>query len=96
LDGRINITIFKQNALTLELGTLAIVHESSHATAVARGKVIGTQIDEYHAFRREFLFQYGRQPLLKERLALFKLVQERYSDKPIGNVPSYFKNNEKV
>ena len=62
LDGRINITIFKQNAFTLKQGTLAIVHESSHAIAAARGRVIGTKIDEYFAFRREFLFQYGRRP----------------------------------
>ncbi len=91
LDGHINITIFKQNAMTVEQGTLAIVHESSHAIAVARGQVIGTQIDEYRAFRREFLFQYGRRPSLIKRLELFKLVQERYSDQSVGQLPSYFK-----
>ena len=92
LDGSINIVIFKQNALSYEPGTLAIVHESSHAIAAARGRTIGTQIDEYHAFRREFLFRFGQRLLLKERWVLFQLVQSLYDNKPTGNLPSYFKN----
>jgi hypothetical protein len=93
LDGSIKITIFKQNAITCQQGMLAIVHESSHAVVAAKGRTIGTQIDEYRAFRREFLFQYRRRPSFKERFGLFKLVRELYSQELIGHLPSYFKNN---
>jgi hypothetical protein len=92
LDGSINITIFKQNVLTVTQGMLAVVHESSHAVAVARGRIIGTQTDEYQAFRREFVFRHKRRPLLKERLALFKLVQQLYANKPLVFLPNYLKH----
>ena len=90
LDGTIEITVFKQNALPSKESLATLVHESSHAVAAARGRYIGTLADEYQAFRREFLFKKQRRPTIAERRRLFVLVQGVYDDVAAGNIAPLF------
>jgi hypothetical protein len=84
-DKSINdVTIFIRNNPTSEDVAITFVHESSHARRTNRGFKIGTQLDEYRAFKREFLYMRNRRPTFEERFLLWKEVQRLYSDREIG------------
>lgn len=89
LDGGINMDLYMLNSenLTAKGAVSTFVHESSHFTRASRGFEIGTQVDEYMAFRREELFKLGRRPSLSERQELWRtkiLSDPFYSKVPVG------------
>jgi len=90
----INITIYMNSPanLTTKGAVSTFIHESSHAIRASRNLPIGTQLDEYRAFRREELFNLGRRPTLVERQAIWNDVIREYADKPIGgDIPSFLR-----
>jgi uncharacterized Zn-binding protein involved in type VI secretion len=84
-----NIEMFMNNGSNISARGAAgtYVHESSHFTRAARGFEIGTQLDEYAAFRREALFELGRRPTLLEKRNLWseKIQNDPfYNGRPVG------------
>jgi len=89
IDGGMNMDMYMlHNANVRPQGAVStFVHESSHYMRGSRGFEIGTQVDEYMAFRRELLFELGRKPTIAERQAMWleKIVEsEYYSSLPVG------------
>jgi len=64
-----------QNDGTAKNAVGTIVHETSHGRSLQLGRPFGTQMDEFRAFTREFLFQKGRRPTLQERTDIWQQVQ---------------------
>ena len=70
-----------------------IVHEATHQKRFFNGKALGTQYEEYLAFRNEFLFKNLKRPTLKQRKAIWKDIQELYDDLATGKNPFGGSNN---
>src|SRR5262249_48953400 len=86
------VRIFVREAGTLDEAVATLVHESDHVIRLHRGVFPFyryTQMEEYRAFRREFLFTHGRRPTLAERQGILAGVMSSryYSRLPQGNVP---------
>lgn len=64
-----------------------LVHEGTHQSRFFRGARLGTQYDEYVAFRNEALFNLGRRPTLVERQVIWREVQQLYPELPSARVP---------
>ena len=80
------IEIFVRNNPTVRDAVSTFVHESRHISDLDRGIVNPlrpTVLDEYRAFRREFLFEHGRRPDSMERLNLWMRVRELYPHLPL-------------
>lgn len=89
LDGSMEMDLYMLNRANLSAKGAAstLVHESSHYMRGARGFEIGTQVDEYMAFRRAKLFELGRRPSFDERKAIWinKILNDPYySTRPVG------------
>jgi hypothetical protein len=80
------IEIFVRNNPTVRGAVSTFVHESRHISDLDRGVVNPlrpTVLDEYRAFRREFLFAHGHRPDSMERLNLWMWVRELYPHLPL-------------
>jgi hypothetical protein len=64
-------TVFMRNNGTAKEAVSTIVHESSHAKRFFRRIAQNTRYEEYRAFRREFLFEYGKRPTFSERKVIW-------------------------
>ncbi|WP_159675139.1 hypothetical protein [Andreprevotia sp. IGB-42] len=73
IDGSMEMDLYMLNRanLSAEGAASTFIHESSHYMRGARGFEIGTQVEEYMAFRREKLFELGRRPSFDERKAIW-------------------------
>lgn len=67
-----------------------VVHEALHQNRFFQSGVApGTQLEEYLAFRNEFLFQNGRRPTLMERQQIInEVVKPLYPQLPSGKLPT--------
>lgn len=80
------IEIFVRNNPTVRDAVSTFVHESRHISDLNRGIVNPlrpTVLDEYRAFRREFLFEHGRRPNSMEHLNLWMRARELYPHLPL-------------
>jgi hypothetical protein len=64
-----------------------VVHESVHQNRYFNGIPLGTQYEEYLAFRNESLFYFGVRPSLTERQNIWTDVQRMYPHLPQGRSP---------
>lgn len=86
------VRIFVRETRGLDEAVATIVHESNHAIRLHRrvSRFFGyNQMDEYRAFRREFLFTNGRRPTFAERRGILAEIRGNpfYNQLPTGNVP---------
>ncbi|MFZ6876552.1 hypothetical protein ACO0LF_31330, partial [Undibacterium sp. Di27W] len=74
----------------------AIVHEATHQKRWFNGAKLGTQYEEYMAYKNEFIFEASRnprlgefsiRPTLTERQELWRQTQENYKHLPQGKNP---------
>lgn len=82
--GTREIEIFMRNNANSTEAVSTMVHESSHLTRYARGNQVATVMDEYRAFRREFLFTEHRRPTLQERSDIRLQAQQNYPHYQVG------------
>ena len=81
------IEIFGRNLDNVQEGVSTFVHESRHLSDIQRGisnPFRPTQLDEFRAFRREFLSTHGRRPTLGERQVIRQQVEQIYPNLPVG------------
>jgi hypothetical protein len=85
--GLSEVEIYTQNVESVEDAVATMIHESRHISDYQRGILDpfkNTHLDEFRAFRREFLYNYGRRPTLNERLDIRKSVEDLYPGLPSG------------
>jgi hypothetical protein len=73
-----------------EVASIA-VHEAVHQNRLFRSSIsLGTQLEEYLAFRNGFLFTNSRRPSLVERQQIInEVIKPLYPDLPSGRLPTY-------
>jgi RHS repeat-associated protein len=84
VDDRIKLYMSAMNSAEEAASTLS--HEAAHVRYAERGSKIpfASQLDEFRAAKREFLFSEGRRPTLNERFDIWQTVHDLYVDKPLG------------
>ena len=81
------IEIFGRNLDNVQEEVSTFIHESRHLSDIQRdisNPFRPTQLDEFRAFRREFISTHGRRPTLFERQKIYELVQQPYPNLPRG------------
>lgn len=83
------IDLYMLNARSAKDAVEYLVHEGVHAEKTARFGAfrMGTRYEEYLAFRRQLLFNYGRKPTLQERRDIWDFINQEYSHLPVGKSP---------
>ena len=74
------------NIQSAEEGASTLAHEAAHVHYEIRGSKIpfSSQLDEFRAFKRDFLFEKRRRPSLDERYDIWSHVQKYYAEQPVG------------
>lgn len=96
-EGRTNtVKVNLLQMMSAEDVASAIVHEATHQKRWFNGVKLGTQYEEYLAYKNEFIYQASRnprsgdfsiRPTLAERQELWRKTQENYSHLPQGKNP---------
>ena len=81
------ISVFMKNNDGAKEAVATMVHETSHGRSLQLGRPVGSQMDEFRAFTREFVFKEGRRPTLLERRGIWQQIQRDYSDMPVERNP---------
>jgi hypothetical protein len=91
--GTREIEVYARNNSSVRNAVATFIHESRHRSDVARGVadlLNWTKLDEYRAFRREFLFSHGWRPTRLERLQILEDIRmtPEYAPLPDGQLPA--------
>jgi hypothetical protein len=80
--------VYMQNNGTAKNAVSTICHESCHGRSLQKGRMLGSQFDEFRAFTREELFMNnGKRPSLNRRRSIWDQIQITYKDKSIEKNP---------
>ncbi len=85
-----NISIYEAHNLNVKEVISTLVHESTHLDfRLGRGIKHNSQYEEYRAFCRQYLYEYGTRPTLEERRKIWEFIkiEPDYQKLPLGKNP---------